>query len=382
MGRDGFPAGIPTPNEWLAQAIQQRGVSLNRLAGMVGIEPTWLQRWVSNREAIPRHHLAEIASQVARAGEVLRVLRLKDCEELQFRLRKRSEELARHCARTTSDQLMTALMNRIGFLLSITTPSAELFAQYTVDAMYVVRTWTRAAEEDYREALFSPTNVARHFQFPLNGLVDTLLDIADLSQPLIASMHRVALDRQASGSRRVVREHTIYTLARYSAGFDRQEIARLLMRESESADAWMRRTALYMLVKTTRDLDAVSRHLHQHRRDGSMATAAIGQEAAYARDAILDPRAGPLVEAVSFDRTVHHILRRLEQPESHGDHHAVDLQTLLFILDTTGPSPFRRPDVTRALVRVVEWLREVDPPDREVRLVVKQSLASFNELIA
>ena len=69
MGR--LPRGIPTPNEWLARVVDERGISRRGLAGMIGVEATRVQRWISGRESIPRHHLAEIARQIGYRTVVL-----------------------------------------------------------------------------------------------------------------------------------------------------------------------------------------------------------------------------------------------------------------------------------------------------------------------
>lgn len=87
--------GVPTPNEWLASNLYDLKLSISALARIIGRSRTEVQRWVSNREQIPRHHLAEIAAQLGTPDDLEYVIKLKECEDFADNLRRKLDDLAR-----------------------------------------------------------------------------------------------------------------------------------------------------------------------------------------------------------------------------------------------------------------------------------------------
>lgn len=159
MGR--LPEGFPTPNEWLARIAEERGISRRGLARMIGVEPTQVQRWISGRELIPRHHLAEIAKQIGLPREEGYVLRLKDCDDFAGWLSKQATELANYVGEMTGEQIERAILQRVEDLLSQEAglernDRVEMLAIHLLDASSAIRSLLQSAMLDCNHPLFSP----------------------------------------------------------------------------------------------------------------------------------------------------------------------------------------------------------------------------------
>ncbi|MFN4261388.1 MAG: hypothetical protein ACK4RK_19045 [Gemmataceae bacterium] len=85
---------LPSPNQWLAGAVQRGEHSQNRLARLLGVDEPRFGRWVNEREQIPRIHLAELARQF-RTADVQYLFRLKDCEDLADHLNRQANRFSR-----------------------------------------------------------------------------------------------------------------------------------------------------------------------------------------------------------------------------------------------------------------------------------------------
>lgn len=387
MGR--LPKGIPTPNEWLAQAVEERGISRRGLAAMIGVEATRVQRWISDRESIPRHHLAEIARQIGLPGDEGYVLRLKDCEDFADRLSKQAAELASQTGNMTGEQIERAVLRRVGDLLSQETGlgrngRVEVLARHLLDANFAMQSWLQTAEQDYspKSPLFSPINVVRHLRYPVNHFVGVLLDLDVFREGGLTNVHKlVEKEGVRNQAELLARQHAIHMLARHGNVTDRDFIKEILRQESASHDLMMKRLGFVGLLLVEGDPEIMGQFLAELQRDPKLATVNNLFDAVHYGDIRVEAKGGIPETASEFNRAIPHILRHLEQPRQYQNILALELRKLLHILDQVGPKPFLRPQILVRLANILLQLNGVEIPLDELGVLRRAFIQSFGEVL-
>jgi transcriptional regulator with XRE-family HTH domain len=384
-----LPEGVPTPNEWLAQVVEERGISRRSLATMIGVEATRIQRWISGREPIPRYHLAEIARQIGSPGDEGYVLRLKDCEDLADQISKRAAELARHTRNMTGKQIEGAVLRRVGNLLSQETGvslygRAEVLTRHLVDAHFAMQSWLQTVEQDYnpRSPLFFPITVARHLQYPVNHFVGVLLDLDAFREGGLINIHRlVEKEGVRNQADQLVRQHAIHMLARHGSATDRDFIKEILQQESASQDLMMKRLGFVGLLLVESDPEVMGQFLAELERNPKLATVNTLFDAVHYGDIHVEAKDGIPDAYSEFTRAIPHILRHLEQPRQYQNILALELQKLLHILEKVGPKPFLRPQILRRLANILLQLNGVEIPLDELGVLRRAFIQSFGEVL-
>ena len=167
-----------TPNQWLAQAVQQRRISHARLARMLAVDTSRFSRWLRGDEQIPRPLLLELGQHLP-PTDVSYLLHLKDCEDFSDQLRRRAEHLSAslglgpfptkvvfQCVQELIDQ------EHAGDHLS----QVETLIRHLVDAAGALLIVQRIVDVNFLEPLLPPESVPR-FRYPINHFIGRLLDL-------------------------------------------------------------------------------------------------------------------------------------------------------------------------------------------------------------
>lgn len=379
---------IPTPNEFLARIVEESGISRNSLARMIGVEATRVQRWISHRELIPRHHLAEIARQIGLPGDEGYMLRLKDCEDFVDRLSKQAADLASHTENVTGEQIKRAMLQEIEDLLSQEIGigrkgHAEIFTGHLLDANFAIQSWLQVAKQDYNRMspLFSPTNVARHLRHPVNHFIGVLLNLKAFQEEGLANIHRIVeKEKVHTQAELLVRQHATHILARHGSLVDREFIREVLQRES-TFDDLMKRSGFVGLILVDNSFEVMEQFLIELEHGPRLAMVNNLFEAVHYGDIHIEAKTGlPFIRS-EFNRTVPHVLRHLEQLGQYQNILALEIQRLLYILETVGPKPFLHPQILMRLANVLVRMNEVEIPFDKLRLLRTRFMKDFRDVL-
>jgi len=346
-------------------------MSRGALARRIGRSREEVQRWTSEREQIPRHHLAEIAVQLGCDSELDHVMQLKTGEELANRLVAQLKELARRAGCTVEqlkDNVFRVIAARAADELTLTdTERATIYVHHLIDAQFVIRLWLEAAVTGEFTGMIAPINIDRHLRYPSNHFFGLVLDLggpllpaghlghlAELRLRTLAGLRTLAESRPTDGSEELARHHAIHILARHGQADDRAIVHDIIADARSSTDPLATRLGYMGLIMNSGDPETIERYTAMLRRDPRLLRADLTFDAVHYGDAKLD-RSGHLPETVShFERSIGNILRHLERPDQYAPIAELDSLRLLHVMDRTGSAAFGRPGVALRLRRICE----------------------------
>jgi transcriptional regulator with XRE-family HTH domain len=366
-----FSKMFPNPNQWLANLVKQRKISRRRLAELIGKTPTEVQRWISNREQIPRVHLAEIAMQLS-PTDFDYVLRLKDCEDFADQLHRRIRQLTDHTE--IGEQIEIAKLHHLKALVSQeayqeSDVCVHTLAKYLTDAVFAVRLVHQMIEVSYLEPLLSPTNVTR-FQYPVNHFVGLLLDLGtmvsaennesrwlvDLREGGLTNLRSIVKSNNGQDQAlEAVRQFSVHVLARHGTPSDRGYIKERIGGKNALVDPLMRRVGFTGLILGGGDPNTIERFLFELQHDNHLATVNLLFDAFHYGDISFDARGVFPRDVKKFSQTIPQILRHIEQPEQYRNILDIECLKIVHLLNSIGPKPFMRPQV---LVRLRDLVFE------------------------
>lgn len=239
--------GVPTPNEWLASTLDDLQLSISALARIIGRSRTEVQRWVSRREQIPRHHLAEIAAQLGTPGDLERAIKLKECEDFADNLRRRLGDLARvsKCDPGEIESATFALLNKKTGEGS--PPDSDEYASVLLynmtHAAFVFRQWSNAAQNRDFSDILSPQSMKLHIRYPANHFLGLALSLGSLGGLLaefqdlgLEYLRQLASVKEPDGSHHLPSQHAVHMLARFGTATDQSLVGEVIESATQSDD--------------------------------------------------------------------------------------------------------------------------------------------------
>lgn len=347
---------LPTPNEWLAQIISERKLRYARLARLLGMDKSRFRRWIRGEEQIPRSALALLAQQLP-PSDLSYLLRLKDCEDLTDSLGRQANRLFTNLGIGTAPvddlfQCIRDILTQEHFPTSAL--SANTAAQYLTDAAAAVQLVQHMVNKGYhRQPLLPPESVPR-FRYPINHFIGVLLEldrfipayakeasaVTDFREQVLTNLRRTVWAKPGPSAMEVLaQQFSTHLLARHGTADDREEIEARLERAAVSTDPLLRRLSFTGLALGQRDPDIGSRFRRTLERDCSLSRANLFFNAFHYGDLTLYPHAPLPTDPHSFERSIPHVVRHLEQAERYASILETEILTLVQILDTAGSEP-------------------------------------------
>ncbi len=380
-----FTKSIPTPNEWLAELVDQRGISHNRLARMVELDATLVQRWISGREQIPSYHLAEIVRLISTPEDFTYALSLKYCEDFTNQLRKQIKKLTICTDDIDNNEVELAVSGCLEKLLSQEVnlkqeEKIQVAAKHLTDANFAIRTWVQAAEEDFLSPLFSSSNIARHLRYPVNHFAGLLLELPSIQERGLTNLRRIIENRKVRlESDMLSQHHAVHMLVRHGTDSDRMRIKELLLRGDISHTPMMRSLGFVGLMLVEGDSSMIEHFLFEWERDQNLANVNSLFDAIHYGDVVIDAH-GRVPTTTEFNGAILHILRHLEQPRHYQNILGLELRKLLHILEEAGSKPFLNPHILSRLGDVFFSLSEIEIPLDEDGSVRKEFNKHFKQV--
>lgn len=344
----GQPQEILTPNEWLAGMLDEMGMSNSSLARLIGRSRTEVQRWVNNREQIPRHHLAEIAAQLGTPKDLEYALKLKECEDLADSLRRRLRQLARkgRCDPTAIESAVFQLLNTKTAEEGAAGPSehASIHLYNMTHASFVFRLWDEAASARKFDSILAPENMKMHIQYPANHFLGLALSLevadsasmADFREQGLAHLRDLATARNLDSRDQLSSHHAIHMLARFGSSNDRAMITGLIEDATKSTELLSIRLGYAGLMLRPGNEELIERYSWMLQHNDALAFIDILFEAVHYGDATLGPDRQMPRYADRFEKSLASILRRLEQASSAAVRELETLR-LISLLDRLDP---------------------------------------------
>ncbi|MEU7673589.1 toll/interleukin-1 receptor domain-containing protein [Micromonospora taraxaci] len=367
-------AGVPSPGRWLKQTLEGQKMSRAGLARLIGRSREEVQRWTSERENVPRHHLAEAAVQLGAEEDLRYVLLLKDCEDVNVKLLGQVREFARRTG-CSADGVGEAIVR---LARGGTTDAghgaieqANTYLRRLTDAQFVFRTLTEAATKGDVSQLLSNDNVHRHLRHPVNHFLGLGLDLAvqlpaadvgilpEFRDGVLGHLRRLAESRPTVGPEELTRHHAVHMLGRHGATEDRALVQEVVESARRSADPLGIRLGYMGLIMRARDPEIVEQYLSLLARDRLLARADINFDAVHYGDIVLRQHNSLPVTIDKHDRLAASIMDRLEQPDVYGFMAELDSLRLSAILEHSNGQAFRCPGATMRMLRICGSL---DPP--------------------
>lgn len=377
---------VATPNDWLEEILAGRGITRAALARLIGRSRVEIQRWANGREQIPRHHLAEIACQVC-PEQLEYALRLKDCEDLDDRLRRYLRELSRRAnveLRALEEQVYDIVRTNV----SQTEYSYQDLASYLrtiTDACFIFRLWLDGSSTCDFAQILTAANVHRHIRYPTHHFLGLALDFGsarranagtsgrfeEFTERALGQIRDVALAEGRSDGA-LVNGHALHMLARHGTQEDGALVQELLADTDSFAEPLRRRLGHVGLMLRSADADgteAMERYAWLLEKDEDLADADLYFDAVHYGDADLGKRQTSLTSISDFSNTASNLLRHLE----HRDQYAlrIDSMRLTRLLDKTGPTLICQPALRARIDRIVSASPPQEAPNEYVRLITR-----------
>jgi hypothetical protein len=367
---------LPSPGRWLKQTLEERKMSRAGLARLIGRSREEVQRWTSEREQVPRHHLAEAVVQLDAEDDLPYVLQLKNCEELTGKLRSQVREFARRTG-CSPDGAVDAVV-RLAREQGTAEPGqgaveqVDTYLRRLTDAQFVFRTLTEAATGDPAQ-LLSIDNIHRHLRHPVNHFLGLGLDLAarlpagdvgnlpEFRFEALRHLRGLAASRTTTGPQELIRHHAVHILGRHGAADDRALVQEVIESARTSADPFGIRLGYMGLIMHTKEPEIVERYLALLAGDHLLARADLNFDAVHYGDVALRHHTSLPMMIDKHERLAANIMRRLEQPDAYGFMTELDSLRLTTILDHSNREMFGRPGVMMRMLRICESL---GPPPR------------------
>jgi transcriptional regulator with XRE-family HTH domain len=359
---------LPSTGRWLKRTLEEQKMSRGALARLIGRSREEVQRWTSEREQIPRHHLAEAAVQLGADEDLDYLFQLKNCEDLAGKLRGQIREFARRtgCGSESATDAVIALAREqvAGARCDRPAAHAETYLRRLTDAQFVFRSLTHVVSTGDSAQLLSVHNIHRHVRYPVNHFLGLGLDLAarlpaadagnlaEFRSEALHSLRGLVAAQPAAGAEELVRDHAVHILGRHGAPEDRVLVQDVIQSASTSTDPFGVRLGYMGLIMHTRDPETVDRYLALLSRDHFLARADINFDAVHYGDITLQHAEAIPATIVRHDRLVSSIMRRLEHPDTYRFISELDSYRLLAIMDHAGRETFQRPGVIIRLLRI------------------------------
>lgn len=361
-------ASVLTPNEWLRSLLDTNDISRARLARMIGRSREEVQRWVSGREQIPRVHLAEIVSQVANDRELDHVLRLKDCEDLNDRLGRLLDRLAKKLG-TDPPLLRSGVRAQLDRISRPDrgvggTRAATHYVRHLADAIFAFRTVLDSLTKA-EFTLFEMETLARHLRYPQNHYVGLMMEIPRLlpEHNGVAQMIRETMLQSARStafgvadpSWGLLKHHALHMLARHGEETDRDSVNEYLDSTVTVPDVLAKKLGYSGLIMSGHNTDEVAQeYVYFLARNQELARVDLTFDATHYGDATTS-RQGHLPDnVVSYTRLSSNIVRHFFSPDIYGPIVDVDSFRLLSIIDLDGGQSLVESGADRYLADLLE----------------------------
>lgn len=360
---------VPSPGTWLDCALNKRGMSQNKLARLLGLDPPQISRWSNGREKIPRHHLFEAALQLGSHADLALVRAIKDCEDSHAILIEAANEFGESIG-ISPVGVVQVTMEKIDVLvkqegISRCQAIAVIAQRYLTDAARALRICSRARFE----SLVSPMNINRHLQYPMNIFVGTILlmsqngvipahDRAELegfAEDLLIALRSTVTDGGVTDIREVLaRQHAIHLLARFGTKTDRGLIKDVVMKGTKSVDPLTKRLGFTGLILSENNPNIIDKFVWELLHDGPLMTSSLRFDAMHYGDELVDPAGFYSADATQFGNTLGQIVRHIVNPDHYRSILAIEVAKLGEIFDRVGPEQFVTSDAFPRIKQLVE----------------------------
>jgi hypothetical protein len=315
-----------TPNRWLAETIEAQQVSQAKLAKLVHVSPSQLNHWVKDTERIPRDRLLDIAYQLA-PDQAIWVRRLKELEELTGCLGASCSELDRVLAESGDgyggvfrrlDGCVSELVD--AQIVASDEERAECAIQFTSDAIFVARAFTRAMQENDAGQFRSSETLRRHLRYPVNVLTGALVGgppVGPHGDGSVTGARAWFLDQLRRGARtRTHRSplcllHDLHLLCRYGEAQDRALVHDVVFKGRHRDNPLARSIASTGNILSSGDQVRGEKFAHDLLREPAFADAALRFDAFHYGDLRCAPDELLTQPAPAFTHAAIHLARQL-----------------------------------------------------------------------
>jgi plasmid maintenance system antidote protein VapI len=378
-------AGIPTPNQWLESKLRDLDISNAGLARLIGRSRTEVQRWVNNREQIPRHHLAEIAAQLGTPQDLEYALKLKECEDFADHLRRRLHQLARigQCDPAIIESATFELLQQKTNEECTASPSgyASVLLYNMTHASFVFRLWYEAAASREFGNILSPDNMKLQIQYPANHFFGLALNLgllgghmAEYREGGLAHLRTLATAKQDSPNQ-LANHHAIHILARFGSTADQELVTDLIENAVESTDLLSIRLGYAGLMLRPSHEHLAEKYVWLLRQDEALSFVDLLFDAVHYGDVALGSNREMPNKVDRFEKSLASIVRRLEQQGRTAVIQDLETFRLLSLMDRIGPAPFCDPQlISRLRLALETFSGDKGPYSKEARSRLVQLL--------
>lgn len=349
-------------HQWLGRHLSSKKVTQVQLAILVGRSTAQVNRWLSNKEPIPRPLLLQAVS--ATMPEQMRVA------EQMLHIHDRAKILpneTKHIVSTGGSQTALAVAKIIGQRAEEASfhcdkegseIQCESLSQYISAGLHIVNMMKACNEND--QPFIHEENIRLHLRFPFNVIASDVINfgtknpasIEETRNNVLRSMALEIKNKPRGNNSEHVRQHAYHMLARCGDTSARSLVLELT---TKSKDLATRRTGLYAQIINSPHPQAAERFIYELERDVALTAVTLEFDLVHYGDKAL----GDTTALNSVENIIVHNLRHIQTHQSSATAQ-IALQKLLSILLKYGARPFDRRRIYPRIRSILERLQSMD----------------------